>query len=276
MKFFRDRGHIAGFRIQAEHEDTLPVREGGEIWAPFKWQIGWHANAGVELYLQAKGTSHWECEDGTRFHLRPGGFYLIHEPVRHRLRRFEQGDIHFFFVVFDRAELPGSLRRPPILHGSGGPGLRLPFEGLVRELMGNRERRPDACRLYLRLLCLELERRHDHTTLASAQVHPAALRAREYMESDLSQRWPLEELAALCGVSVGHLIEVMRNDFGRTPRQLLLDLRLEAARRQLGEPERTITQIAHDLGFHSSQHFARTCRQRLGKTPRQLRALGSA
>ena len=55
--------------------------------------------------------------------------------------------------------------------------------------------------------------------------------------------------------------------------ELVWSMRLEAARLALSDPSRRgrIAEIAHDVGFTSSQHFSRRFRQSYGFSPRNLR-----
>jgi AraC-like DNA-binding protein len=72
-------------------------------------------------------------------------------------------------------------------------------------------------------------------------------------------------------VSTPHFIEVFRAGFGETPKKYLLRQRIEEAARRLRDTDQAITRIALDLGFSSSQHFARAFRQLKGCSARDFR-----
>jgi AraC-like DNA-binding protein len=122
---------------------------------------------------------------------------------------------------------------------------------------------------YIGALSLELGRLHSHRTVFEPELaaHPASLRAKEFMDGRPGESWKLEELAGLCGVSVPHLIAVFRKDFFSTPRQYLLLRRLERAAQMLRSSNRSITEVALESGFSSSQHFAHAFRKQFGRTP---------
>ncbi|HKX22755.1 MAG TPA: helix-turn-helix domain-containing protein [Rhizorhapis sp.] len=62
--------------------------------------------------------------------------------------------------------------------------------------------------------------------------------------------------------------------YGVTPRQWILDVRLEMARRKLVEqPLRSgwISQVAYDVGFVDSSHFSRCFKRKFGVAPKDIR-----
>jgi AraC family cel operon transcriptional repressor len=79
------------------------------------------------------------------------------------------------------------------------------------------------------------------------------------------------ELAALAGKSVEHVNRVVRQTLGKTTTQLVNDLRLRFAARELRMTWRPILDIALDCGMSHQGYFYRHFRQRYNCTPRQYR-----
>jgi len=77
----------------------------------------------------------------------------------------------------------------------------------------------------------------------------------------------MDELAALCGVSVPHLIEIFRRSFGASPHKFLLRHRLGLARERLSQRMGGITELALEIGFSSSQNFAGAYHREFGGSP---------
>ncbi|OKO84991.1 helix-turn-helix domain-containing protein [Bradyrhizobium sp. AS23.2] len=78
-------------------------------------------------------------------------------------------------------------------------------------------------------------------------------------------------------VSRAHLYRMFAADGGVVT--LIRDRRLDAAYQELRRPRgavRSITEIAHDLGFSSSSHFLGAFRARFGITPSEARSEGGA
>jgi AraC family transcriptional regulator len=84
--------------------------------------------------------------------------------------------------------------------------------------------------------------------------------------------WRLLDLAKIARLSVGHLTEMFTRELGTTPHQYLMQVRIDRAKELLQYPEMSITNIAMDLGFCSSQHFARCFKNQTGMTARTFRA----
>ncbi|MEM6820454.1 MAG: AraC family transcriptional regulator [Verrucomicrobiota bacterium] len=277
MRFYRPQSRLAGFYASRNQDDPdTGFLEGGEIWAPKDWDIQWHTNQGLELYYQPVGTSYWEIGKKT-YRLSAHGYYLIKRGVRHRLSRFTGRTPHFFYCVFDghylsneRQQALASLEKASF--GSQGHALQLPFQGLMRELTMNSSYKWEIVESYLSVLCSEVGRLLEGMGEQKSRLyHPAAQRARELIEQNLGHVWKLEELAAICGISIPHLIDVFKKEYGQTPKQYLITKRLEEAWRRLSMSDQSITDIALELGFSSSQHFSANFYRYYTRTPSQVR-----
>jgi len=79
-----------------------------------------------------------------------------------------------------------------------------------------------------------------------------------------------DELAQLVNLSRFHFCTAFRVSVGRSPREWLIDRRIERARELLADPTLSITEIALATGYTSSAFGARF-RQRVGMTPSEFR-----
>ena len=80
------------------------------------------------------------------------------------------------------------------------------------------------------------------------------------------------EMAAHIGLSPAHLTVIFRQQTGRTPVEHVTALRVERACALLDARRASITQVALDLGFCSSQWFATVFRRHCGVSPSAWRA----
>jgi AraC family L-rhamnose operon regulatory protein RhaS len=88
----------------------------------------------------------------------------------------------------------------------------------------------------------------------------------------LSQEWTVPRMAQECGLGTTQFVRHCKQITNFTPLQYLNESRLEAARRILVEqPDRSVTNVALDCGFSSSQYFATVFRQRFGIAPNEVR-----
>ncbi|MFD1745550.1 helix-turn-helix domain-containing protein [Rhizobium helianthi] len=85
------------------------------------------------------------------------------------------------------------------------------------------------------------------------------------------QHLPVEEYAALMGMSSTHLNRIVRQATGRSTHDLLTERLMEEARRELVFTGYSVQQVSENLGFTDPAYFSRVFRQRSGMTPRQYR-----
>ncbi len=93
----------------------------------------------------------------------------------------------------------------------------------------------------------------------------------EALRNDLSHQWTVEEMAAIAGMGTTLFNEKVKNYTGFTPINYLINIRISEAIRLLKKKEVSITDIALDTGFYSSQHFSTTFKKLTGYTPGEFR-----
>ena len=81
----------------------------------------------------------------------------------------------------------------------------------------------------------------------------------------------LEELARQCNVSAAHFCRMFRQITGTPPLQYLANLRLHQAASLLKRTDRTVSQIAEDVGFDDVGYMSRCFKKQFGMTPTQLK-----
>ncbi|MCR9141023.1 MAG: AraC family transcriptional regulator [bacterium] len=77
----------------------------------------------------------------------------------------------------------------------------------------------------------------------------------------------VEDFAQLTGRSSSTFLRDFKRCFGQTPRDWLLDRRMDRARERIEAGHRNITELASELGYESISHFIRNFKRRFGKTP---------
>ncbi len=77
----------------------------------------------------------------------------------------------------------------------------------------------------------------------------------------------VEELAELAGLSVSRYRAKFRKQLGMSPSEFILRRKVDAAIDRILEGQRSITEIAYDLGFSSSQYFATVFKRFTMQTP---------
>ncbi len=89
----------------------------------------------------------------------------------------------------------------------------------------------------------------------------------------LYEIWSVEMMAEHCGLGLTHFTRLCREVSNMTPAQYVNYYRIQSAGRLLKkDPGRSITDIAMECGFSSSQYFATIFRQVKGVSPKEYRA----
>ena len=91
------------------------------------------------------------------------------------------------------------------------------------------------------------------------------------LRQNLSQQWTVEEMAAIAGMGTTLFNEKVKSYTGFTPINYLINIRISEGIKLLKKKDVSITDIALDTGFYSSQHFSTTFKKLTGYTPSEFR-----
>ena len=281
MEFLRPKGLLAGFHVSAPDTRVPELAHLGEQWAPADFFIPEHAHPVWEFYFQIGGESLWQG-DGKTHALKPGGFFAAAPAVRHRMRERPRARHHFLYAAIDLDRLdsrhPGLIdcwRGRRIVFEPQAEALLPPFRQLIREVSAVMAHRTTGIRTALDYLVIEATRllEHDRTGGSLVTGHPAVVRCREILDHHPTEHWKISELARLAGLSPSRLSECFMRDTGMSPHQYLLHARIGMAKEMLRHSDVSVTTLAHDLGFSSSQHFATTFKRITGGTAQAYRTI---
>jgi AraC-like DNA-binding protein len=92
-----------------------------------------------------------------------------------------------------------------------------------------------------------------------------------WIDAHSHQQIDLENAAAQAGISPFHFLRLFSGVLGVTPHQYLVRSRLRHAARLLADDERSITDVAYDVGFADLSNFVRTFHRAAGVSPRRFR-----
>lgn len=93
----------------------------------------------------------------------------------------------------------------------------------------------------------------------------------QQLRKDLSHQWTVEEMAAIAGMGTTLFNEKVKAYSGFSPINYLINIRISEAIKLLKRQGVSITDIALDTGFYSSQHFSTTFKKLTGYTPGEFR-----
>jgi AraC family L-rhamnose operon regulatory protein RhaS len=280
------KGHYPGRLLNSRE---LPNINSIGFWngtRPQDWGLAPHRNEGIEISFLETGTMAFTVEE-KNFELRSGHFIITRPWQLHKLGapNIGPGKMHWLILDVggrrpnhdwrwprwlmltgaDKAELALKLRRNSNAVWDSSPEIAASFRGLSDCVLRWREPHTESRMLVLLnqlllgiLIVLTGEQTQPHPELASRR------RTVELLLRDLAghgaksgQPWTLEKMAAHCGMGITAFSKYCRELVNNGPIEFLNQCRLEHAARQLKEcPAASVTEIAFQNGFSSSQYFA--------------------
>jgi AraC-like DNA-binding protein len=92
-----------------------------------------------------------------------------------------------------------------------------------------------------------------------------------HLEINLVKPINLEELASIARMSRRSFLRAFQAAVGNSPIAYLIELRINRAATMLRQSDRSVTDIAFDVGFEDSNYFTRQFRKTIGVSPRIYR-----
>jgi AraC family transcriptional regulator of adaptative response / methylphosphotriester-DNA alkyltransferase methyltransferase len=96
--------------------------------------------------------------------------------------------------------------------------------------------------------------------------------AKNLIDTHLEEHITLKELFEPIPFSYEHFIRVFKSVHGITPREYEVQERLARSKDLLANSHLSVTEVAHELGYSSSQHFSADFKKRTGVTPSSYKA----
>lgn len=275
-------------------ELALPfVAELGSTRSHVARSVPWHAHAGVQLLFLQRGTTAYEfASRQQREVVLPGGHLLvIPGGLTHRGAPDMRPPcilLHLVLSAWRGAGWERSAFTAPELtwlkrQFSNHPLEPRPFSHSIHRLVeelsrGVAELREDHAktppsrarmRLHLCELLIESAAQLDAATQSEPDDLIAAAEA--WIRSHLGEKIHMDTLSRALGVTRARLFDQFKRSAGLTPNDFLLRLRVDKARQLMADPQRSLTGIALEAGFGSSQYFSTVFRRYTGRTPKAYR-----
>lgn len=287
------RGQYPGTRLQA---DQLPGICSIGCWDAEQdqdWYIPPHRNEGIELSVVLSGSVRFEA--GTVSESLTRGRVALTAPWQeHCVGRPAITTSRLLYLIVDvgvrrpnatwiwpdwfpasdrdRAALAGDIIRCPHPVFSAPPDMMWAFDRMF-DLLTDSSADADAATMCLlaglvlnglaKVLAVQ-----PHCGATLSDTHHAVKLFLSGLCRHLDHPWRLDEMAGQCGLSRSRMTEVCFELTNKTPIDYLNEQRLRHAATLLAEDgSRSITAIAFDCGFASSQYFSRRFSRRFGVSP---------
>jgi len=148
----------------------------------------------------------------------------------------------------------------------------IPLIDAIRQECGEARRdSPEVIDAYLRIFTIRLVRLLEMEPSDATPDPPQLQRALAFIGREDPAELRVQAIADALGLSRTHLHQLFVRNLGFSPKRYLQERRLKKAAEAVSDSNRSMTEIALELGFASSQHFATAFRTRFGRTPSQFR-----
>ena len=109
-----------------------------------------------------------------------------------------------------------------------------------------------------------LHRLHIQTEQNYGIIEPAIrLIENNYTDAELSN----SDLANVCNISEVYFRRLFKYQYGITPRQYIIDIRIQKAKQLLSDGALKVSAVAEKCGFANQYHFCRVFKDKTGLTP---------
>lgn len=112
----------------------------------------------------------------------------------------------------------------------------------------------------------------DHTPSPPPESLPLALRAKAFMQNETERGLNIEQISSIFGVSRSTLFLRFKEAFGKSPVEVLIEIRVQRARRLLEETTLSTREVALQAGYSDPLYFSRQFTRHAGQSPTAYRA----
>ena len=270
------------------------VRCGGGYWRANRvLDAAWFRSRVVDLdlwYIYAgRG---WIGKGDRTFELRPGTFMLFFPGEDYREGWQDESDrlgvnyVHFHLLAPTGERLAPDELKPAEFYSPAEPSHLLAsmmrrVVSLYRISMAEIERKPQMMALgedHLKTLLGELLWRL--STGETRGLREGAEETRFRLMDGFLERlhvgekgahMTVEGIARDMGMSTDHFIRSIKKETGRTPKVIILEMRMEEAKHLLERTTLTVSEIAYDLGYEDVFSFSRQFKGKVGLPPSEFR-----
>ena len=96
---------------------------------------------------------------------------------------------------------------------------------------------------------------------------PSSYKIRDYIDANIQGDISLDDISRKFFFSKSHIISCFKNEFGSSPKQYILQKKIETAKNMLLETDMSVRAIAEMLHFADSHHFSNTFKKQTGMAP---------
>ena len=237
-----------------------------------------HTHDCAEMFYVVGGQGNFVVGKET-FPVTQGDLVVVNPLVEHTETSFQAQPLEYIVLGVDGLELSlleNGDRQFYINHFQHTNGqIKSYLQNMLQEIEHRAPGYEAICQDLLDILMIHLMRSSNY----SARLIPTANHAskdsatvRRYIDNHFKEPITLDMLATLVHINKYHMAHNFTRDYGISPINYLLNLRLQESRSLLQSTNYSMSQIAHIVGFSSSSYFSQIFRKTMGISPSDYRA----
>ncbi len=255
-------------------------------------RITWHSHDCFEMLLLLDGSTAYEFEDNSTVEL-PGGHFMVIPPgTTHRGLHDVRRPVNLTGIMFD-PNIPGAGIHTPFtftdlswfasefdLGARQARRMGAELRNQVKSMTQDFERldlskAPLIASVRLAVCSILLGAAKQLGSQRTFEPKQAVQSTVAFMKSHLGDPISIEEVAFAVHCSRAKLFEVFKDSTGMTPNDYWQRLRIDRAQHLLSGTDKSITGIAMECGFSTSQYFSSVFRKYAGVSPSDYRTAES-
>ncbi|MEA1878348.1 MAG: AraC family transcriptional regulator [Bacteroidota bacterium] len=241
----------------------------------FEWEKGRVLDE-YQLVFITEGEGEFETRD-KQFSIKPGSVMLLRKNEWHRYRPNPETGWTENYIGFNGKLADFFLKEQEILKdlalvNCGNQEVLIDTFHKIFDLVKNETPcyQQIASGLVIKLLGYVLAG-HNHQEFLGTDVEKIIQDVCFIIRENATSDFNFEEVSMQYEISSSHLRKMFKKYTGKSPHQYYLDIKLINAKEALLNTDKTIKQIAYEMGFVSVHYFSRIFKAKTGKTPSEFR-----
>lgn len=245
------------------------------------WHSVPHTHSYAELFYTVGGSGQFRIEDSL-YPVKANQMVIISPNVMHTEVSYNAAPLEYIVLGIEGLELSASENtdgRFCILDYQDGGEILNCLRSILREMEDQQQGYEIICQAYMEILITRLMRTIGFSPAAEAASIPVSRQCaaiRHYIGLHYKEPLSLEQLADEAHVSKYYLAHAFKAEYGISPINYQISLRIKESRYLLRETNMSLSQIAQVLGFSSASYFSQSFRRSEGISPMEYRNSASS
>ncbi len=272
-RFTMDQSNGESLLSRAKLLNVSSAKYGGD------WHSVPHTHSYTELFYTVGGCGQFNIEDKL-YPVRANQLVIISPNVTHTEVSYSVSPLEYIVLGIEGLELSvteSTDGRFCIIDCPGGSDIVSCLRNIYRETEGQQPGYELICQAYMEILLSRLMRSTSFTAAAEPgtnQVSRQCAAVRHYIDAHYKEPLNLDMLASKAHVSKYYLAHAFKSEYGISPINYQISLRIKESCYLLRETDMSLSQISRILGFSSASYFSQSFRKSEGMSPLDYRNSG--